>query len=563
MVFGKAGPAPLVDLAARAPTASDRRRPRRRPPRLVARRRRRRQRRRKDDLLIGAPWADPGTPPRSPRAARGGVRPRGNDRDRPPHRHAGLPHRRRRRRRPRGLLRGHGRRQRRRPARLHPRRDRHRLPQRQPAADLPRRRRRGFRRVRPGHQGTVDLANLGDDGFRINGDSGDSRPAGRSPRATRPATARTTSPSPPSWAARKTRARRLWSRARRQGGRRARRARRRRLRLDGEAEDQSGCRWPPATSTATASPSSSSACRSTARTARSCRAPRTSSRAARSRRHDAREPACGRLPHRRRQDPGRPRRSVATSPDLNADGIGDVLPAPRVGIARPGRPSRAPPARRSRSAPLTSSTAPRPPRTSRRHDHRQGPLLRAAAACAGATRRAGASPASATSAASTSSPSASPARTQPADARRHRPRPRPGLLLNGVTDPLVPTISITSPTDGPNIPQGTPVALAFSCDDDQIVVSCTATDRGVAIANGAALPTSPDQVGPHTVIVTAKDAAGNATIKSVTYNVVASATTTPGGTVPATLSLSLPATASLGSLIPGIAGSTTRRSRRT
>ncbi len=127
-------------------------------------------------------------------------------------------------------------------------------------------------------------------------------------------------------------------------------------------------------------------------------------------------------------------------------------------------------------------------------------------------------------------------------------------LLNGVTDALAPTISITSPLDGAQIPQGTPVALAFSCDDDQTVVSCTATDRGVAIANGANLPTAADQVGPHTVTVTAKDAAGNTTTKSVTYNVVATATTTPGGTVPATLSLTLgSANAGLGQLIPGIA----------
>jgi hypothetical protein len=129
------------------------------------------------------------------------------------------------------------------------------------------------------------------------------------------------------------------------------------------------------------------------------------------------------------------------------------------------------------------------------------------------------------------------------------------LLLNGVTDPIAPTVSITSPIDGARIPQGTPVALAFSCDDDQTVVSCTATDRGVAIANGANLPTAPDQVGPHTVTVTAKDAAGNTTTKSVTYDVVAVASGTPSGTVPATLSLQLGSTnAGLGTLIPGIAG---------
>ena len=57
--------------------------------------------------------------------------------------------------------------------------------------------------------------------------------------------------------------------------------------------------------------------------------------------------------------------SVATSPDLNGDGIGDVLlGAP--GVDRPSGPTlTGPRARRSRSAPPTWSTAPRPRRTSR------------------------------------------------------------------------------------------------------------------------------------------------------------------------------------------------------
>jgi hypothetical protein len=129
------------------------------------------------------------------------------------------------------------------------------------------------------------------------------------------------------------------------------------------------------------------------------------------------------------------------------------------------------------------------------------------------------------------------------------------LLLNGVVDAIKPTISITSPVDGASITQGTAATLAFSCDDDQTVVSCTATDRGTPIANGAALPTATGDVGPHTVVVTARDAAGNVTVKSITYNVVASATGSPSGTVPATLSLSLGTpTASLGSFIPGVVG---------
>jgi hypothetical protein len=128
------------------------------------------------------------------------------------------------------------------------------------------------------------------------------------------------------------------------------------------------------------------------------------------------------------------------------------------------------------------------------------------------------------------------------------------LLLNGVVDPIAPTISITSPLDGAVIPKGTAVNLAFSCDDESTLVSCTATDRGNPIANGATLPTGEPDVGPHTVTVTARDAAGNTTTRSVTYNVVATATSTPAATVPATLSLSLgSAAASLGSFVPGLA----------
>ena len=48
-------------------------------------------------------------------------------------------------------------------------------------------------------------------------------------------------------------------------------------------------------------------------------------------------------------------------------------------------------------------------------------------------------------------------------------------------------------------------------------------------------PRPSGDVGPHTVTVTARDAAGNVTVKSITYNVVATASGTASGTVPATL----------------------------
>jgi hypothetical protein len=129
------------------------------------------------------------------------------------------------------------------------------------------------------------------------------------------------------------------------------------------------------------------------------------------------------------------------------------------------------------------------------------------------------------------------------------------LLLNGVVDPIAPTISITAPLDGAQIPVGTALNAAFSCDDESTLVSCTATDRGSALANGAKLPTTPTDVGPHVFSVTAKDAAGNTTIKTVTYNVVITQTSGPSGTVPATLSLSLlSSSANLGAFVPGVAG---------
>ncbi|MDA0180686.1 FG-GAP-like repeat-containing protein [Solirubrobacter phytolaccae] len=140
--------------------------------------------------------------------------------------------------------------------------------------------------------------------------------------------------------------------------------------------------------------------------------------------------------------------------------------------------------------------------------------------------------------------------TGPTTANRDRGA---GLLLNGVVDPNAPTITISTPLDGAKIPVGTPATVAFSCDDDNTLVSCFASDSGRPILNGEALTTGPDAIGPHTIVVTAKDAAGNTTTKSVTYNVVVVATTPVGGTVPAVLSLSLGAPATFPTFVPGVA----------
>ncbi|RKQ87331.1 FG-GAP repeat protein [Solirubrobacter pauli] len=126
-----------------------------------------------------------------------------------------------------------------------------------------------------------------------------------------------------------------------------------------------------------------------------------------------------------------------------------------------------------------------------------------------------------------------------------------GLLLNGVVDPNAPTITIATPLDGAKIPVGTEAKVQFSCADDNTVVSCFAADSGRPIINGDALTTGPQDIGPHTITVTAKDAAGNTTIKSVTYDVVVVASGAVGGTVPAVLSLSLGAPAAFPPFVPG------------
>ena len=154
VVYGKPAQARLGRPGgARHQRRAHRGRGRERPRRLVAGPGRRRQRRRQGRPADRHPVGRSGHARQDQRRWRADrLRPQRDDRDRSRHRHAGLPHRRRRRRRPRGLLGRHRRRQRRRPPRLRARRDRHRLPQRHPAADLPGRRGRGLRRVRQGHR---------------------------------------------------------------------------------------------------------------------------------------------------------------------------------------------------------------------------------------------------------------------------------------------------------------------------------------------------------------------------------------------------------------------------
>jgi hypothetical protein len=109
------------------------------------------------------------------------------------------------------------------------------------------------------------------------------------------------------------------------------------------------------------------------------------------------------------------------------------------------------------------------------------------------------------------------------------------------------TIEIASPIDGGRFQQGKAVAADFSCADAYTgVESCVGT-----VADGA--PMAMDTIGVHTFTVTATDNAGNVTTKEVHYMVNSTAKdTTAGGTVAATLALTLGAPASFGAFTPGV-----------
>ena len=160
--------------------------------------------------------------------------------------------------------------------------------------------------------------------------------------------------------------------------------------------------------------------------------------------------------------------------------------------ARRWRRPRTASARRSRSAPRTSSTAPRPRRTSTSAPSTgKGQLLmggggfrwgdQAGWNVAGLGDLAG----NGVNVAAVGIPGWDSNQQTPVGTGRDRGL---ALLLNGVTDPIAPTITITSPLDGARS-QGTPATLAFSCDDDKTVVSCTATDRATRSPT-ARLPTA-------------------------------------------------------------------------
>ncbi len=117
-------------------------------------------------------------------------------------------------------------------------------------------------------------------------------------------------------------------------------------------------------------------------------------------------------------------------------------------------------------------------------------------------------------------------------------------------DQTAPTVTVNIP-EGAVYTQGRPVPLTFSCADDQGgsgVASCVGSTP-----SGANLPTG--TAGMQVLTITATDNVGNVFVKTVNYRVLDAVNTngSAGGTVPATLALTLGTPATFGALTAGVA----------
>jgi hypothetical protein len=119
-------------------------------------------------------------------------------------------------------------------------------------------------------------------------------------------------------------------------------------------------------------------------------------------------------------------------------------------------------------------------------------------------------------------------------------------------DTVAPTIT-TNITDGAVYTQGQPVPLTFSCADEAGGSGIATTGGCVgSTASGSNLPTG--TAGMQVLTITATDAVGNVTVKTVNYRVLDATNTggTVGGSVGGTLSLVLGTAPTFGAFTPGI-----------
>ena len=102
------------------------------------------------------------------------------------------------------------------------------------------------------------------------------------------------------------------------------------------------------------------------------------------------------------------------------------------------------------------------------------------------------------------------------------PNPQPAVVSTPVIDNVPPIVTIAAPGNNSQVVENSHVAANFSCIDPPTygngIASCTATNDGNPIANGALIATG--IAGSHNVVVTAINNSGYQTVQTSNYSVI-------------------------------------------
>ena len=118
------------------------------------------------------------------------------------------------------------------------------------------------------------------------------------------------------------------------------------------------------------------------------------------------------------------------------------------------------------------------------------------------------------------------------------PNPQPPYVTTNIIDNVPPIVTIASPGNASQEVINSHVAANFSCIDPPVygngIASCTATNDGSPILNGALINTS--ALGPHNLVVTGINNSGYQTVQTSNYTVIQP----PYDLVPPTINLTSP-----------------------
>ena len=102
------------------------------------------------------------------------------------------------------------------------------------------------------------------------------------------------------------------------------------------------------------------------------------------------------------------------------------------------------------------------------------------------------------------------------------PNPQPAVVSTPVIDNVPPIVTIAAPGNNSQVVENSHVAANFSCIDPPTygngIASCTATNDGNPLANGALIATG--TAGSHNVVVTAINNSGYQTVQTSNYSVI-------------------------------------------